>query len=105
MRLDKLWIRLNPTMVVNIFLCEIVWRIYVYNISYRDPLIKRVNFHLSNEHIIYFQDNETLDSILDKKDGKKTMFLAWIEANVKYEKAKNFSYAYCIFSIMFCVEK
>jgi len=51
-----------------------------------------MNFHLLYEQPIFFKDNEDIDEILNFNEHKRTMFLAWFEANKIYPLGKKLTY-------------
>lgn len=72
--------------------CEAVWRIFSFDINYRDPSVERLNFHLEGEEPIVFEDDEDLEDVLNKPHIRDTKFLAWMDANKKYPEAKDLTY-------------
>ncbi|XP_016192871.2 uncharacterized protein LOC107633785 [Arachis ipaensis] len=55
--------------------CEAAWRIFGFNIHYRDPLVVRLGFHLPDEQNIIFKDHENLDDVIKQASVKESMFL------------------------------
>ena len=53
----------------------------------------KLTFHLLKEQPILFKDNEDIDEILHTNEHKRTMFLAWCEANKIYPEGKNLTYS------------
>jgi hypothetical protein len=51
-----------------------------------------LSFHLRDEQRITFRDNSNLVSVLARNREKKTMFLAWMEANKKYPSGRSLTY-------------
>ncbi|XP_025669993.1 uncharacterized protein [Arachis hypogaea] len=73
--------------------CEAAWRIFGYNIHYRDPSVIRLGFHLPNEQPVIFKDHENLDEVARQASTKESMFLGWFEANKEYQEARSLTYA------------
>ncbi|KAK7315487.1 hypothetical protein VNO77_34037 [Canavalia gladiata] len=73
--------------------CEAVWRIFSYDIHYREPSVERLSFHLPDQHVVVFQDDDTLDDIANRPSSITTKFLAWMEANKKYDEGRTLTYA------------
>ncbi|KAK7360203.1 hypothetical protein VNO77_02185 [Canavalia gladiata] len=73
--------------------CEAVWRIFAYDIHYREPSIERLSFHLPDQHAVVFQDDDTLDDIANRPSSITTKFLAWMGANKKYDEGRSLTYA------------
>ena len=69
--------------------CEAAWRIYSFDIHFREPSVERLNYHLENEQSLIYEDNENIEDVIEKSKGKTTKFLAWMKANQKYPDARN----------------
>ncbi|XP_062206116.1 uncharacterized protein LOC133907991 [Phragmites australis] len=72
---------------------EACWRLFQFELSYRDPPVERLNFHLENEQQVIFLDSTDIDKILRREAVKKTKFTEWMEANKEYEEARRLTYA------------
>nr|XP_029145189.1 uncharacterized protein LOC112717234 [Arachis hypogaea] len=72
--------------------CEAVWRIFGYNMHYRDPSVIRLGFHLPDEQPVVFKDDEYLDEVARKASVKESMFLGWFEANKTNPEARCLTY-------------
>jgi len=57
--------------------CEAVWRIYGFYIHHRWPTVQRLTFHLQDQQIVLFKDDDRIDDVLERNDNINTMFLAW----------------------------
>jgi hypothetical protein len=73
--------------------CEACWRIFSFSIHGRKPAVERMFFHLVGEKAIYFTDHSTMENVLEKASVTESMFTAWLQANQKYEAAKQLTYA------------
>lgn len=73
--------------------CEAAWRIFGYNIHYRDPSVVRLGFHLPDEQNLIFKDNEKLDDVIREASVKESMFLGWFQANKIYSEARSLTFA------------
>nr|XP_025617318.1 uncharacterized protein LOC112709653 [Arachis hypogaea] len=73
--------------------CEAAWRIFGFNIHYRDPSVVRLGFHLPDEQNVIFKDHENLEDVVRKASVKESMFLGWFQANKDYAKARALTYA------------
>ncbi|KAL7097082.1 hypothetical protein ACP275_10G120600 [Erythranthe tilingii] len=73
--------------------CEAAWRLLSFDIHYREPAVERLHLHLPDEQIVIFNDDDPIESVLDRPNIQKSKFLAWMEANKKYHEAKNLTYA------------
>lgn len=59
----------------------------------REPVVERLLFHLPNQQPIVFEDDDPVDHVVDRNDGRDSKFSAWFKANIKYKKAKNLTYS------------
>ncbi|XP_057790213.1 uncharacterized protein LOC131007083, partial [Salvia miltiorrhiza] len=59
--------------------CEAAWRIFKFDIQYRDPAVERLSFHLPGEQSVIFTDSDPIDVVLDRATVKQSMFLSWFE--------------------------
>ncbi|XP_019163585.1 PREDICTED: uncharacterized protein LOC109159928 [Ipomoea nil] len=75
-----------------IFPCEAVWRLFSYDIQFRNPAVERLSFHLPNEQNIVFDDDVSVESVLERQTVRHGMFLAWFEANKRYPCACELTY-------------
>ncbi|MCH79314.1 helicase-like protein, partial [Trifolium medium] len=73
--------------------CEAVWRIFVFDVNYRQPSVERLGFHLEGEQSVIFPDDASIEEIVQKPYAKHTKFLAWMDANKQYPHARNLTYA------------
>lgn len=73
--------------------CEAAWRIFSFDIHYREPSVERLNYHLEGEHTVLYEENQSIDDVIDKAKAKTTKFLAWMEANKKYPEARSLTYS------------
>ncbi|XP_012841939.1 PREDICTED: uncharacterized protein LOC105962187 [Erythranthe guttata] len=73
--------------------CEAMWRIFAFEIHYRDPPVIRLSFHLPDNQPLVFNENQSLKSVLERPTARQTMFLAWFEANKTYPPARELRYA------------
>ncbi|GAU47161.1 hypothetical protein TSUD_287440 [Trifolium subterraneum] len=72
--------------------CEAAWRIFSFDVHYREPSVERLSFHLENEEIVVYEDHEAIEDVLNKPSIHKTKFLAWFDANKKYPEAQKLTY-------------
>ncbi|GAU47014.1 hypothetical protein TSUD_403240 [Trifolium subterraneum] len=71
---------------------EAVWRIFVFDVNYREPSVDRLSFHLENEQSVIFPDDASIEEIVAKPYAKYTKFLAWMDASKRYPEARNLTY-------------
>lgn len=73
--------------------CEAAWRIFSFDIHYREPSVERLTFHLPNEHLVVYESSNSIEDVLNKRNINNTKFLAWMNANGKYPEARELTYA------------
>lgn len=52
-----------------------------------------MTFHLPNEQIVFFDDDEDIENVVWRVQHYDTMFLAWFAANRTYPEGKDLTYA------------
>jgi hypothetical protein len=72
---------------------EVCWRIFQFEINYRDPPVERLNFHLENEQPVMFDNSNHLDNVLNQSNIRKTKFTKLMKANALYEEARELAYS------------
>ncbi|CAH9134654.1 unnamed protein product [Cuscuta epithymum] len=73
--------------------CEAAWRVYGFEIQYKNPPVERLSFHLPNEQSIVFNDDQPLDLVVNTTSVRDSMFTAWMEANKTYPEARSLTYS------------
>ncbi|KAL7139442.1 hypothetical protein ABFS83_09G051100 [Erythranthe nasuta] len=72
--------------------CEGAWRLFSFDIHFRDAPVIRLSFHLPESQTVVFTDNDSLVNVLNRPTAKQTMVLAWFQANKLYSEARNLRY-------------
>ncbi|XP_047953750.1 uncharacterized protein LOC125199963, partial [Salvia hispanica] len=72
---------------------EAVWRIFGFDMQYKDPPVERLGFHFENEQSVIFSESEPLDIILDRRTAHQSKFLGWMEANKIYPQGRDLTYS------------
>ncbi|XP_019159056.1 PREDICTED: uncharacterized protein LOC109155840 [Ipomoea nil] len=72
--------------------CEGTWRLFGFDIQFRVPAVERLSFHLPNQQLVVYGDDDCVDNILSRPSVGESMFLAWFEANKKFPEAKELTY-------------
>ncbi|XP_057745614.1 uncharacterized protein LOC130963528 [Arachis stenosperma] len=72
---------------------EAAWRIYQFDMFYREPAVERLSFHLPDQQPIYFQGHMTLDNIMSRSRIETTMFTEWMKVNSKDIEARQLTYS------------
>lgn len=73
--------------------CEAVWRIFSFDVHFREPTVERLPLHLPDEQIVVFGDDDPIESIMERPNIHKSKFLSWTEENKKYPETKDLTYA------------
>ena len=73
--------------------CESLWRILAFPTHFRITSVEKLGFHLPDQELVFFDEDEPIESILNKKTVSQSMFLAWFIANRKYAEARELTYA------------
>lgn len=71
---------------------EACCRLLQFDLHYRDIPVERLPFHLENEQQVIFPDSTDLTEIVRREAFRKTKFTEWMEANKKYEEARQLTY-------------
>ena len=69
-----------------------MWRIFGWDIQYRYPPVERLNFHLEGEQYVTYNDDDDLETVVQRPSIHQSQFLAWMDANKKYSQAQNLTY-------------
>ncbi|XP_019156257.1 PREDICTED: uncharacterized protein LOC109152972 [Ipomoea nil] len=72
---------------------EAAWRIFGFDIQFRNPSVERLSFHLPNEQSIIFHDDDLVDDVVNRPTVAQSMFTAWFEANKKYAAGRQLTYS------------
>ncbi|KAF7835770.1 putative AT hook motif-containing protein [Senna tora] len=81
--------------------CEVAWRIFGFDINFREPAVDRLSFHLPNQQGIIFQDDDNIDDVVANATMKQSKFIAWFEANKQYPIARNLTYSQFLTKFVF----
>ncbi|XP_019153468.1 PREDICTED: uncharacterized protein LOC109149930 [Ipomoea nil] len=72
--------------------CEAAWRLFSFEVQYRTLPVERVSFHLPDCQSVVFQDDDTIDHVLNRETVGQSMFNAWFVANQKFKEASLLTY-------------
>ncbi|XP_019173001.1 PREDICTED: uncharacterized protein LOC109168432 [Ipomoea nil] len=72
--------------------CEATWRLFSFEVQYRTPPVERLSFHLPDCQSVVFQDDDTIDNVLNRETVWQSMFNAWFVANQKFKEASLLTY-------------
>ncbi|XP_019195804.1 PREDICTED: uncharacterized protein LOC109189646 [Ipomoea nil] len=76
----------------HISACEAAWRLFSFEVQYRTPPVEQLSFHLPDCQSVIFQDDDTIDHVLNRETVGKSMFNAWFVANQKFKEASLLTY-------------
>lgn len=71
---------------------EAVWRIFAFDVHFRNPAVERLPFHLENKQACTYNESEDLQNVELRAKFRPTKFLAWFDANKRFEHAKSLTY-------------
>ncbi|XP_025617134.1 uncharacterized protein [Arachis hypogaea] len=69
------------------------WWLFGYDIQMKELVVIRLPFHLPKEHAVIFRDNDNIQDVLNRVDGKLTKLLAWFLANSLYLFSRSLTYS------------
>ncbi|KAI3812104.1 hypothetical protein L1987_16809 [Smallanthus sonchifolius] len=72
--------------------CEASWRIFSYDVHYRNPAVIRLPFHLPGQQQVIYEACDDIDDVLNKTSVSSTMFLEWMNCNNKFPEARKLNY-------------
>ncbi|XP_074305492.1 uncharacterized protein LOC141640705 [Silene latifolia] len=72
---------------------EACWRVFTFEIQYKQPPVQRLPYHLEFEQDVLFEDSEAADDILERVGDAKTTLTEWMVTNQKHEDARSLTYA------------
>ncbi|XP_019151940.1 PREDICTED: uncharacterized protein LOC109148659 [Ipomoea nil] len=72
--------------------CEATWRLFSFEVQYRTPPVERLSFHLPDCQSVVFQDDDTIDNVLNRETVGQSMFNAWFVANQNFKEASLLTY-------------
>ncbi|XP_061346787.1 uncharacterized protein LOC133292402 [Gastrolobium bilobum] len=60
--------------------CEAAWRIFGFEIHYRNPPVMRLPFHLPNEKTVVFHDTASISEVKTREEFRQSIFESWMDA-------------------------
>ncbi|XP_031267552.1 uncharacterized protein LOC116125987 [Pistacia vera] len=72
---------------------EASWRIYQFDVYYRELVVERLPFHLENEETVVFDPNQNLVKYLESNVVTQTKLTEWMKCNQQYEEARSLTYS------------
>ena len=55
---------------------EVSWRILWFDIHHHTPSVERLIFHLPGEHIVVFNDDDTIEDVVSRPMNERSMLMA-----------------------------
>ncbi|GKE11267.1 DNA helicase, partial [Tanacetum coccineum] len=71
---------------------EACWRIFEFEIYYREPAVQILSVHLQNMQRIVFRERDRLDSIVVDAHKKKTTLTEWLDYNEHNTDGRHLTY-------------
>ncbi|XP_074265893.1 uncharacterized protein LOC141588345 [Silene latifolia] len=72
---------------------EACWRVFAFEIQFKQPPVQRLSYHLESKQDIFFEDSEAPDDVLERVGDAKTTLTEWMATNQKHEDARSLTYA------------
>ncbi|XP_016192565.1 uncharacterized protein LOC107633452 [Arachis ipaensis] len=72
--------------------CEVVCRLFGYEIQEKEPFVIRLPFHLEDEQLVVYSETSNVNDIVKKAVSHKSIFLVWMAANMSYPYARSLTY-------------
>jgi hypothetical protein len=60
---------------------EACWHVFEFNMHAESPSVYHLPVHLQDQHMVYFNAEDELDSVMEQETTKKTALTAFFEAN------------------------
>nr|XP_025606674.1 uncharacterized protein LOC112697631 [Arachis hypogaea] len=73
--------------------CEASWRLFGFEIQYKEPNVIRLPFHLPNEQNVLYEDHQLIENVIDAAVLKDSIFIGWFKANKNFDLARTLTYA------------
>nr|GEV05712.1 putative reverse transcriptase domain-containing protein [Tanacetum cinerariifolium] len=73
--------------------CEVVWRLFGFEVQYRTPSVEQLSFHLPGEQQVLYDENTDLETVLHKPSVGHSMFEGWMKMNELYPVTRELTYA------------
>ncbi|XP_015949023.1 uncharacterized protein LOC107473943 [Arachis duranensis] len=73
--------------------CEASWRLFGFEIQFKEPNVIRLPFHLPNEQNVLYEDHQLIENVIEAAVSKDSMFIGWFKANKDFDLARTLTYA------------
>jgi len=71
---------------------EVAWRIFKFNMHERFPTIERLQYHLPNQQMVLFDNDDDVLEVVAWSTISKTMLTEWFKTNQESEAARSFTF-------------
>jgi hypothetical protein len=70
-----------------VFASEATWRIFKFDMHERFPTVERLQYHLPNQQMMLFDDDDDVQEVATRSTISKTMIIEWFKTNQELEVA------------------
>ncbi len=68
---------------------EAVWRIFKFDMHERFPSVERLQYHLPNQQMVLFNDDNDVQEVATQSAISKTMLTEWFKTNQESKVAQS----------------
>ncbi|XP_016178683.1 uncharacterized protein LOC107621160 [Arachis ipaensis] len=69
------------------------WRLFRFEIQFKEPNVIRLPFHLPNEQNVLYEDHQFIENVIETAVSKDNMFIGWLKADKDFDVAHTLTYA------------
>ncbi|KAL4328722.1 hypothetical protein AHAS_Ahas13G0228500 [Arachis hypogaea] len=73
--------------------CEASWRLFRFEIQFKERNVIRLPFHLPNEQNVLYEDHQLIENVIEIAISKDSVFIGWLKANKDFDAARTLTYA------------
>jgi hypothetical protein len=71
---------------------EAMWCIFKFDMHERFPVVKRLQYHLPNQQMVLFDDDDDVQEVAARSTISRTMLTKWFETNYESKVARSFTF-------------
>ncbi|XP_035841424.1 uncharacterized protein LOC110919764 [Helianthus annuus] len=71
---------------------EACWKIFEFEMKYRDVAVKRLPFHEEGCNRVYFHDNDEVEEVAQRATASMSKFTEWMRANERFPHSRSLTY-------------
>jgi len=75
-----------------VFASEPAWRIFKFDIHERFPTVERLQYHLPNQQMVLFHDDDDVQEVATRSCISKTMLTEWFKTNQESEVTRSLTF-------------